>query len=1316
MATIVLSAVGAAAGASIGGGVLGLSSVVIGRAVGATIGQVIDQRIFGPSLGGSDPVETGRIDRFRLSGASEGAALVKSFGRVRVGGQVIWSSPFIENVTTSSQSTGGGKGGSRSNSVEVREYNYTISVAVALGVGRLARLGRIWADGNELETDGLNIRFYDGSDDQLPDAKIEAEMGADDAPAYRGTAYVVFEDLPLGPFGNRVPQFSFEVVRPDQEEALDDYDLSRRIQSVALIPGTGEYALATTPVHYEKTPGNTVSANVHAPGGLTDFAASITTMKGELPNIKSGSLVVGWFADDLRCGSCAIKPKVEQRDADGVGMPWIVSGQTRAEAEIIPVLEDRPIYGGTPADASVVEAIQAMTAADQNTVFYPFLFMEQLAGNGKTDPWTGASDQPQLPWRGRITLSLAPGQAGSPDGTAQAEAEVAAFFGNAGVSDFTVNGTTVTYTGPAEHSYRRYVLHYAHLCAAAGGVHGFCVGSELRSLTQIRGENNTFPAVEELRRLAGDIRAILGPDTKIGYAADWSEYFGYHPQDGSGDVYFHLDPLWSDDEIDFVGIDNYMPLADWREGFEHADATYGSTYNLEYLRSNIEGGEGFDWYYVGSETRDSQKREPITDGAFGEPWVYRYKDIRSWWTNFHHNRVGGERQSLPTDWTPQSKPIWFTEIGCPAVDKGANQPNVFVDDRSIESAVPHYSNASRDDVIQYQYLLAVFGYWDDAATNPVSTVYGGPMVDVSHAFVWAWDTRPFPYFPTNTELWSDGPQYSRGHWLNGRASARSLASVVKEICNDAGVTNIDVSELYGVVKGFSIETSETGRAALQTLMLAYNFDAIERDGVLIFKTRTGQIDADLKSDVFAVSDDLDGDIEFYRASNAEAVGRLQLTFTEADGSYETRAVSSVVAEEEGAPVSQTELPLVLTQTDAQSLVERWLADAGAARDRIRFALPPSDLPRGAGDLVSVADAAIGAGSHYRIERVEQNGLQIAEAVRVERATMIGRDTVDVLPDPPVFSTPSTVAPVFLDLPLLTGDEVPHAPHIAAFSEPWPGGVAVYTSPTENGFTLKQTLSSAAIMGETLTPLFAASPSRWDRGDALQVQIYGGALASVTDADVLNGANAIAIGDGTSDTWEVFQFAEAELIAENTYALSRRLRGQLGTDALIPPDWPIGSRVVLLNGALEQVDLGASARGLSRYYRVGPAAFGYDHPSYSETQRAFRGIGLRPYAPTHLRARDAAGQDIKVSWIRRTRIDGDSWEGFEVPLGEAQELYRIRVIAGSTVVREDFVSNPSWTYTQADQTTDAISAPFDIDIAQISDSYGAGLSKRIRVDV
>ena len=381
-------------------------------------------------------------------------------------------------------------------------------------------------------------------------------------PAYRGLAYVVIEDLDLSPFGNRLPQFSFEVIRPAPEglEHVED-DMSKAIQAVALMPGTSEYALATTPVHYRAGFGLNRSANVNTASGKADLLTSIDGLQAELPNCKATSLIASWFGSDLRCGECVIQPKVEHQLEDGSGMPWSVSGLGRWQAETIAKIDDRPIYGGTPTDRSVIQAIQALREAGQAVTFYPFILMDQIENNGLPDPWSDAVDQPALPWRGRITLSEAPGRTASPDQTADADAEVAAFFGTASVSDFSDTADGISYSGPAEWSFRRFILHYAHLCAAAGGVDAFCIGSEMRGLTQIRGANG-FPAVQALRTLAADVRSILGSDCKIGYAADWSEYFGYHPQDGSGDVFFHLDPLWSDPEIDFIGIDNYMPLSD----------------------------------------------------------------------------------------------------------------------------------------------------------------------------------------------------------------------------------------------------------------------------------------------------------------------------------------------------------------------------------------------------------------------------------------------------------------------------------------------------------------------------------------------------------------------------------------------------------------------------------------------------------------------------------------------------------------------------------------------------------------------------------
>ena len=228
---------------------------------------------------GSDVVETGRVDKFRLTNAGEGDAIAQVYGRMRMGGQIIWSSNFIETVTVS----GAGKGGPTQ--PVTKEFSYSVSLAIALCGGEITRVGRIWVDGDEISPNDLNMRVYVGSADQQPDSLMEATEGVGQVPAYRGMAYVVLAYIQLQQFGNRVPQFSFEVLRPEQPDAVGAQDeITRAVKAVALIPGTGEYALARTPVYYTDGATDRRSANVHSPSGKTDFATSLEALGGELPN------------------------------------------------------------------------------------------------------------------------------------------------------------------------------------------------------------------------------------------------------------------------------------------------------------------------------------------------------------------------------------------------------------------------------------------------------------------------------------------------------------------------------------------------------------------------------------------------------------------------------------------------------------------------------------------------------------------------------------------------------------------------------------------------------------------------------------------------------------------------------------------------------------------------------------------------------------------------------------------------------------------------------------------------------------------------
>ena len=653
---------------------------------------------------------------------------------------------------------------------------------------------------------------------------------------------------------------------------------------------------------------------------------------------------------------------------------------------------------------------------------------------------------------------------------------------------------------------------------------------------------------------------------------------------------------------------------------------------------------------------------------------------------------------------PQFDAVWADAIGCPAIDKGANQPGHMLDPRSGDASDPYYSNGNRDDLMQAQYLAAVYDYFGDTQNNPASAQYDGRMVDTNRMHVWGWDTRPYPFWPGNTAPWSDGADYARGHWLNGRATNRTLASVVAEICERSGAVHYDVAALFGVVRGYGISDASTGRAALQPLMLTYGFDAIERDGQLVFRNRDGWIDHDLGEDTLARDPETDQSLSLTRAAAAEITGRVQLGYLHADGDYDAIAAEVVLPDEVSLAATRDEVPLVMTRGEGQATVARWLQEARIGRDMASFALPPSHVNVGAGDVVSLrSDTHKGT---YRVDRVEEAGLRLITATRIEPEVYRAQPMRDDAPALKPFTGPIPAEMLFLDLPLLTGDEQPHSPYIAASGRPWPGSIALYGAPQDSDYVLQKILSEAATIGVTQSPLQRGPVGTWDRQSALEVSLVSGTLSSATYDALLAGANTLAIGNGGADHWEIMQFKNATPLFERGYALTGFLRGQAGSAGLMPDMWPTGSRVVLMNAVPEQVLIPTASRGNDRHYRFGPAKQPITDPSYRYVSHAFAGNGLRPYPVVHLRAAEQGG-DVAVSWIRSTRIDGGIWADGEVPLGEDSEAYLVRVSQGGVVQREETVTNPGWTYSAADIASDVGSGAYVVEVAQLSDRFGAG---------
>lgn len=1211
----------------------------------------------------STKTETGKLDNVTISSAAEGESIPRIYGTSVSAGQIIWATKFTEHSRTTTTSTSSGKGGGGS-SATTTTYWYTVSFAVAFCEGdEYTTLGRIWLDNKEVSVDltgAESFEFYNGAETQSVSSVISSVEGTENTPAFKGTCYLVFENLPLTDYGNRIPSIKAEINKPII--SAFDSDMCNAIKAVTLMPASGEGAYGTqvyskihtySDIWTESTYTNVL--NRHTKDGTPDAVASIDDMVLRLPNLETVSLVVSWFGDDLRAGTCTVRPKIEDRYELSPNA-WTVGSYTKSNAELVSSDANGNLnYGGTPSDATVKEIIAYLKSKGLKVVFYPFVMMDIVEGNTLPNPYSDNAagvGQAVFPWRGRVTCSPAPGYAGTVDKTATAATQISAYFTE----------------------YAAMTSHYASLCVEAGGVDGFIIASEMIGLTSVRSALGVYPAVTELKSIAATVKGVVGAGCSVGYACDWSEQVHSHA-DG---FWFNLDPLWADSNIDFIGIDNYLPTSDWRDGRFHEDFDSDgpiTLFNTTYFNSQVEGGEYYDYYYANLAARDDQTRTDITDNDYGKPWIHRRKDFRNWWVNYHYDRPGWIEETGHTDWVPESKPIWFTEFGCPAVNKGTNQPNVFYDPKSSESTFPYYSNGSRDDSVPRFYIESLLSYWN---TNSPENTSVGKMLDPSSMYVWTWDARPYPYYPNFTWIWSDYANYTYGHWLNGRVNNVTLTNLVAQLCSEAGLTTdqYDTTELLGpdtIILGFCIADVGTIRDSLEKLASAYFFDAIESDGKIKFrlKHRVGYQDVE-DEDIVVSSNDPVG-LELTRTQNSEAPSNVTVSYYNFDKDYEVSTVSSITGVGDVTATVEVDLPLTMDSATALAVATAMVQQANFSKEEGVIHLPFRYIALDSGDGFNI-------NLDSRTIKCQATKVSVGDDITVDFISfspyvfLLEKGTSDVVLSKNNYAF-GTINLILLNIPSLTVEEANiGAPRIAAVSDPWPGSVDIYKEVGAATYTLINTHNYRNKVGQLLYDFYSGPTGIWDDGNELYVSMfYGTLLSASSDVTVLNSPIVVAIENADGEC-ELVQFANAEFQGSGVYKLTRLLRGQLGTDYAMRDYVAAGANIVVIDNDVTALNISDSSYSTENTYLYGPGPYDYTHDSY--TTQTFTGnkAGLKPYSPCSFRIDRQADTTWLLSWKRRTRFNGDSWDQTEVPLNEEFEQYRLKVYEGETLISTHIIND------------------------------------------
>ena len=326
------------------------------------------------------------------------------------------------------------------------------------------------------------------------------------------------------------------------------------------------------------------------------------------------------------------------------------------------------------------------------------------------------------------------------------------------------------------------------------------------------------------------------------------------------------------------------------------------------------------------------------------------------------------------------------------------------------------------------------------------------------------------------------------------------------------------------------------------------------------------------------------------------------------------------------------------------------------------------------------------------------------------AVRVGEDDGVPISGEPVAATGAPFLRI-VDLPPLIGAESDARPIAVVAADPW-RPMRVFAGPDAASLTARGDVDEPATVGVLVTGLASGVRHRWDEANALDIRVEGRAPESLSSPAVLAGGNAIAVE--TAQGWEIIQFRTAELVEGGRWRLTGLLRGQQGTEQAMTVGAESGALVVFLGVGLERMQSSAGERGLPLIWRAGPTGMPAGGAGASETLFTTSGVHDRPWSPAHLRRAMRGDGGVDLSWVARSRLDGDRWNG--EPAASDSSRFRIRLLDAEIPVRVIEVNASTATCSAASLGLDFPNGLDDAEVAvaQWGDGYGWGVEARIRL--
>lgn len=554
------------------------------------------------------------------------------------------------------------------------------------------------------------------------------------------------------------------------------------------------------------------------------------------------------------------------------------------------------------------------------------------------------------------------------------------------------------------------------------------------------------------------------------------------------------------------------------------------------------------------------------------------------------------------------------------------------------------------------------------------------------------------------------------------ANLSDIINAVAARCGYDLVTQIDSTSLETVdVVGYSVQSVMAGRDVLSPLRSVGFFDVVESGPVLKFVKRGGAaLRTLLPTDIGVYDDPTNADpaaaITVVEQQEVELPRQIRVSYFSVENDYQAgQQLSPSRWDTDAVNIVDVELAVCLHDDDAKQIAEVLWNDAWQSKDTYTTAVDQSNADIEPADVLIIP--MLGNEYRMRVDKVN-DASQIMRSLSLisdDDGAYVSTATAGAPARPPSqVAVLSATTLILLDLPALQDADSDAGFYAAAYGDGtgtrW-SGCAVYKSLDGDTFAQTAALTGSPPVGTLNAPLGVGITSTWDDENFIDVAMLKGEFESRTDADVLMGANTIAVGgDGR---WEIVQFGTAVDMDESGSAftrLSHLLRGRRGTEHVVGTSG-FGDKVVgLTMGNLFRMANSNSGIGVAMTYRA--VTLGASISSGVDQSFTPRGAALKPFSPVEL-AGHFSGSDLVITWIRRDRFGLPFTSGVAVGMSEATEAYQVDIIDGTTspngVVRTIAATTQTVTYTSAQQIADFGSAltEYNVAVYQMSAVFGRG---------